>query len=371
MGPRRQGPKTLAVIAVGGPATFLEDARRKGLMMTVIANLLLMATVSFAAAEPTSSVMGNWSGEWSAANGARGSVTAKIFGTGRDDYDSIFSVERDGEIKEIRIILRGKVQDGKWTSEGTLELGPEDGGTYKWTAGVSGGEFTMHGVSPEESFDLTMKRVELKSPTLGAKPPEGAIVLFDGTNLDQWTTRSGEPAHWKLIDGAMQVGARPDAKVLRGDIVSKPKFTDATIHVEFRTPYMPLMRGQLRGNSGVYIQGRYELQVLDSFGHPPKDNEAGGIYTMAVPRINASLPPGEWQTYDIDFTAPRFNDAGEKIAPAKITVRHNGEMIHDNVELRDITPGGDGSDVRAPGPLLLQDHGNPVQFRNIWFVPKN
>ncbi|MFO0947179.1 MAG: DUF1080 domain-containing protein [Planctomycetota bacterium] len=338
--------------------------------MTVIGKLVLVAGLFWHADAAQEPVMGNWSGEWSAASGAQGKVSAKIFGTGRDDYDSLFSVDRDGETKEIRILLRGKIQDGKWTSEGTLELGPEDGGTYQWTASVTGGEFTMHGESPEESFDLTMKRVELKSPTLGAKPPEGAVVLFDGTNLDSWTTRSGEPAHWKLIDGAMQVGARPDAKVLRGDIKSKPKFTDATIHVEFRTPYMPLMRGQLRGNSGVYIQGRYELQVLDSFGLPPKDNEAGGIYTMAVPKINASLPPGEWQTYDIDFTAPRFNDKGEKVKPAQITVRHNGELIHDNVTLRDITPGGDGSDPREPGVLLLQDHGNPVQFRNIWFVPK-
>lgn len=312
---------------------------------------------------------GNFAGEWRAASGASGKVTAQIIGRGRDDYEAIFTSERDGASHDTRLPLKGKREGDKLTFSGTLDLGSESGGTYEWTATAHAGQFKLEAKSPEESFTVDLGRVELGSPTLGAKPPAGAVVLFDGTNLDQWTTRDGQPAHWIVKDGAMEVGRSPNAKTLRGDIVSKPKFTDAKIHVEFKTPYMPVFRGQLRGNSGVYLQGRYEVQVLDSFGLPPRDNEAGGIYQLAAPTVNASLPPGEWQTYDIDFRAPRLNDKGEIIEPGRISVVHNGKSIHDGREFKNITPGGVPGNQAEPGPLLLQDHGNPVQYRNIWFVP--
>jgi hypothetical protein len=132
---------------------------------------------------------------------------------------------------------------------------------------------------------------------------------------------------------------------------------------------MPGKKGQARGNSGVYLLGRYEVQVLDSFGLETRDNECGGIYKIATPKTNASLPPLEWQTYDIVMRAPKFNDQGEKTQNAVIAVKHNGIVIHDNVELPGMT-GGSVSDKEAPkGILFLQDHGNKVQYRNIWFKP--
>lgn len=330
--------------------------------MTVLGRILFaLVYPALAAGAPVDVHMGNFEGEWTAQSGASGKVTAKIIGRGQDDYKAIFAVERDGEVTEVPLKLDSKKDGEKLTYAGKLDMGPDAGGTYEWTATSENGTFTMHGESSEETFDLKMERVEKKPPTLGAKPPEGAVVLFDGDDLEQWTDTRGGPAKWKIVDGVMEVA--------RGTMKSKPTFKDAKLHLEFRTPYLPLFRGQFRGNSGVYLQGRYEIQVLDSFGEPPRDNEAGGIYQAAVPKLNASLPPGEWQTYDITFHAPRFDEKGERIKPAQVTVLYNGELIHDQVEIGNTTPGGSGGDPKEPGPLLLQDHGNPVQFRNIWYVP--
>lgn len=198
----------------------------------------------------------------------------------------------------------------------------------------------------------TLEKVERKSSTLGKAAPEGAIVLFDGTSVDHWE-------NGRLVDGRYLGATNP---------VTKQQFGDHSLHIEFRTPLMPAARGQARGNSGVYLQGRYELQVLDSFGLEGKNNECGGIYTIAEPIVNMCLPPLAWQTYDIDFTAAVY-ESDKKTKNARVTIKHNGVVIHDNLELPNGTPG-----FRPEGPgkesLFLQDHGNPVVFRNIWIVEK-
>lgn len=198
------------------------------------------------------------------------------------------------------------------------------------------------------------------------KAPAGAIVLFNGSNLDAWTKARGEGTpNWSLVGGgAMQVGKGA------GAIVTRRKFDGHfKLHVEFRVPYMPEATGQGRGNSGVYLQGRYEVQVLDSYGLKSQDNDCGGIYKVAVPKVNACKAPTVWQAYDIDFRAPVFRD-GKKVEAARITVRQNGVLIHDNVEIPiDNTVAGLGGDPSKPGPIMLQDHGNPVQFRNLWLLP--
>lgn len=203
----------------------------------------------------------------------------------------------------------------------------------------------------------SMQKLIRQSPTLGAAPPKGAVVLFDGSKecMAHWTKGKMSEDHL-LTQGAM----------------SKDTFKDCTIHLEFRLPYKPEARGQGRGNSGIYVLGRYEVQMLDSFGLEGRDNECGGIYKTAVPRINMCLPPLTWQTYDIDMTAPKFDSTGKKTADARITVRHNGVVIHDNVACPKPTTAfpKQYKDESQPGPIYLQDHGNPVRYRNIWVLPR-
>jgi rubredoxin len=212
--------------------------------------------------------------------------------------------------------------------------------------------------------DLKLNKPEDKEHVQSVPPPQGAVVLFDGKNLDAWTAKDGKsPAGWKLVEG----GAMEAAK---GNLLTKDHFDGHfQLHVEFRVPYEPSGKGQGRGNSGVYVQGRYEVQVLDSYGLESKDNDCGAIYEVAAPKVNACKAPTIWQSYDIDFHAPVCKD-GKKTEPARMTVRHNGVLIHDDVKIaKDNTRAGLGGDPCAPGPILLQDHGHPVQFRNIWLLP--
>jgi hypothetical protein len=199
-----------------------------------------------------------------------------------------------------------------------------------------------------------LTKTERKSPTLGAKPPEGAVVLFDGKSADQWEGGKLTP------EGFLAMGVK-----------SKQPFQSGKLHIEFRTPFMPKARGQGRGNSGVYLQDRYEVQVLDSFGLKGENNECGGIYSIAKPKVNMAFPPLSWQTYDIDFEAAEYDAAGTKTKPAFITVRHNGVLIHDRVEVSRGTTAAGRKEGADSGPIQLQNHGNPVVYRNIWFVPKS
>jgi hypothetical protein len=219
--------------------------------------------------------------------------------------------------------------------------------------------------------EVKLNKPEDKLDMSSVPPPAGAIVLFDGKSLDGWTDRDGKtPARWKLLgDGAMEVSRGNEPR--RGaDIITKQRFGGHfKLHVEFRVPYMPKARGQGRGNSGVYVQGRYEVQVLDSYGLDSQDNDCGGIYKVAKPLVNACKAPTVWQTYDIEFHAPKFVD-GKKAEMARVTVFHNGVKIHDDVKIPiDNTAAGLGGDPATPGPILLQDHGNPVQYRNLWLLP--
>jgi hypothetical protein len=204
----------------------------------------------------------------------------------------------------------------------------------------------------DEGRTWTLTKLHRTSPTAGAKPPPGAVILFDGSNADAWENGKVDANGW-----------------LNCGVKSKRAFGDMTLHVEFRTPFQPAARGQGRGNSGVYLQDRYECQVLDSFGLKGENNECGGIYTIAKPRVNMCFPPLEWQTFDIDFTAPKFDPSGNKTRNAIVTVKHNGVVIHDRVEIPKPTGGG-AKETASPGPIQLQNHGNPVVYRNIWVVEK-
>lgn len=196
-----------------------------------------------------------------------------------------------------------------------------------------------------------------------AQPPKGATVLFNGRDVANWTTRDGKPAGWKVEDGVLHVVPRT------GDIMTTQRLTDFFLHLEFRCPDMPEAKGQAKGNSGVFLQGRYEIQVLDSYGYQvPGLGDCGAIYNQFAPLVNACRPALAWQTYDVAFRAPRVDNAGKVVEPVRLTVLHNGQVIHNNVALPGVTGAALDEKVGTPGPLLLQDHGNLVAYRNIWAV---
>jgi len=236
--------------------------------------------------------------------------------------------------------------DGK-SADGTATFAVED-------AGVSGilkdGVLIVRGADGQTIGKL--KKVPRKSPTLGAKPPAGAVVLFDGKTAENF-----------------QGGRMTKDGLLREGATSKQQFGSFTLHLEFQTPFMPSARDQGRGNSGFYAQGRYEVQILDSFGLEGLDNECGGMYGVARPKVNMCFPPLSWQTYDVDYTAAEYKD-GKKVRGAKMTVRHNGVEIHKDVELPHATTAAPVAEGPELGPIFLQDHGCPVRFRNIWVVEK-
>lgn len=275
-------------------------------------------------------------------------------------------------LKEGRNVLLLKVNQGggdwgacaKLVPWGGGELAgvttPESGGG-RWT-GTATSEKLVAKLEGGRGDSCELKRLERDSPALGKKPPRGAVVLLplaEGPpSLKEW-----ENPNWTaLADGSMRCG--------KGDNRTRRKFGDVQLHLEFMIPYEPDGQGQGRGNSGVYLQDRYEIQVLDSFGLPPMDNGCGGIYKVAIPRVNASLPPLKWQTYDVAFRAPRMDARGNITKHARVTVEHNGVLIHDDVEIPAPTGGAVSEQPAAAAPLRLQDHGHAVWYRNIWLVEK-
>lgn len=259
-----------------------------------------------------------------------------------------------GDGKFRAVLHHGGLPGAGWDGKKKLEV---DGKTADDKTSFAGafsatiaGEAISGKTSGGESFEA--KRVIRESPTAGAKPPEGAIVLYDGSNADAWKNP--------------HVDAR---KLLQSGSSTKQSFGDFTLHVEFILPYKPFASGQGRANSGVYLQDRYEIQVLDSFGLKGLNNECGGIYSRVAPSVNMCLPPLQWQTYDIEFEAARFDASGKKMKNAVTTVKHNGVMIHDKQEIEGSTGGGKKEDA-TPGAIQLQGHGNPVFYRNVWIVEK-
>jgi hypothetical protein len=281
-------------------------------------------------------------GEYAGTIGTKAKVAAQVIALGGGRFDAVLythGLPGAGWDGESKVRLHGETSDGVAHLKGKNIEGTIKEGVFSGTA--------------EDGVKFELKKVERTSPMLGATPPPGAVVLFDGKNTAAW-----------------QVGKIEEGNLLGVPAITKQPFEDFLLHVEFRTPFMPRARGQGRGNSGVYLADQYEVQVLDSFGLEGADNECGGIYHAAKPLVNMCFPPLSWQTYDIDFRAARFAPDGKtKKENAFVTIRHNGVPIHYNLELKSATPGGHRADEH-PGPIFLQDHGNPVRFRNIWILPR-
>ncbi len=201
------------------------------------------------------------------------------------------------------------------------------------------------------------------TPVINGVPPSDAIVLFDGKNLSNWLGKDGAAPKWTVADGAMTVAKGT------GEIKTKQTFADIQLHIEWRTPAKVESEGQGRGNSGIFFQERYELQVLDSYKNRTYSNgQAGSIYKQTPPLVNASRGPGEWQVYDVAYAAPKYNDDGSLKSAGRITVFHNGVLIQNNTEIQGTTEyiGKPKIVAHGKGSIVLQDHGNPTSYRNIW-----
>jgi hypothetical protein len=226
--------------------------------------------------------------------------------------------------------------------------------------------FTVSGQGQKnpESTELWEPVPPVVTPGEGTGAPSDAIVLFNGLNLDEWTVENGGPAGWIVADGCVTV--KPGS----GMIKTKKGFGDCQLHIEWRAPVEVKGESQGRGNSGIFLQGLYELQVLDNYDNKTYPNgQAGSIYKQSIPLVNACKKPGEWQTYDVVFMAPRFSDNGRLAVPGRITVFHNGIVIQNNVEIKGTTEYIGLPRLVVHGmeePITIQDHGNPVSYRNIW-----
>lgn len=218
-------------------------------------------------------------------------------------------------------------------------------------------------VAAADSKDLP--EPALVTPGVGTSPPSDAIVLFDGTDLSKWKNEKGDAPHWKVENGYISVAPG-------GGLLTKEEFGDIQLHIEWASPSEVKGDGQGRGNSGVYFQGRYEIQVLDSYNNKTYFNgQAASFYGHNAPLVNASRKPGEWQAYDIIFHAPKPGPDG-KVMPGSFTVLHNNVLVQDHIPIKgDSTVAAKFSGVTPKGPLMLQDHSNPVRYRNIWLRKLN
>lgn len=294
-------------------------------------------------AGPDYAIQGEYKGEIKAEDQAV-QVGTQVIALGDGKFHGVFYI--GGLPGEGWTRNDNKLEADSETKDGVVTFSG-DGGSAK----IADGKIAVF--TPSGDLMGSLAKVDRKSPTLGAKPPVGATVLFDGTNTDAWQ-------NGKIVDGNL---------LLANGTRTKQDFQDFTFHIEFRTPFVPKARGQGRGNSGVYLQNRYEVQVLDSFGLEGANNECGGFYSIKEPAVNMCYPPLAWQTYDIDFTAARF-EGDKKVKNAQVTVKHNGMTIYDHFELPNLTPGGAPTEAPGRGPFMLQAHGNPVTYRNIWVVEK-
>jgi len=310
---------------------------------------------------PVDSAMGDWQGIGKSSEGVATKVVAQVIVQEYGEYRVNLLGDFDRRVRPLAV-LEGK-RDGDRIA---LEPVPGMGNPANtWKGEIVGDVFkgTIEGLQ-KGTFEL--KKTVRQAPTLGQKAPRGATVLFDGGSMSEWhhpAAGGGKPAAWKVLDGGtMEVV--PSA----GSLVTKRAFGDFRLHLEFRTPFLRGEAGKGRGNSGVYIHGRYEVQILDSYGTEGRSGDCGALYKLAAPRVNMCAPPLQWQTYEITFKAPRFDAGGKKTANARVTVIHNGVTVHDDLELPRPTGAAAKKPEIASGNLVLQDHGNAVQFRNIWVV---
>jgi len=322
--------------------------------------LLLSVTAVSHAAEPAPDpFLGDWQGE---------GLVAQVIPRGGGNYQINFLPEFDVKCKPLAAIA-GQATDGVLRFE-------QDG----WSGRATGEQMTGTRPGDGQGAAFELKKVLRPSPTVGAKPPPGAVILFDGSGFDQWEAQSPANASaeiaWERCEDFMRVAPIDKEKRRGHSLITKRAFRDFRMHFEFRLALMPDKTGQARSNGGLVFGDAnwYEIQVLDSYGLEGLDNECGGIYKVAAPAVNMCRPPLLWQTYDIEYQAPRYDADGKRTQPGRISVQHNGVPIHQNIELPD-SPAAEQRRQTNPasiptGRIILHYHRDPVEYRNIWLVER-
>jgi hypothetical protein len=328
--------------------------------------LLTLAAVQAAAAadagDAADPFLGDWQGRFTRDGNRRPQpVVAQVIPRGGGQYELVFR-----EVFDHRCPVYGRAE-GK--ADGGRLVFRGDGFTGEATGDRMTGKGRRHDNRGEEAGrPFTLEKVMRPSPRLGAEPPDGAVVLFDGSGFDAWQPDRGDEITWKIENGEAHVWPLLERHAIAPGLVTKRAFGDYHLHLEFRLPLLADSRGQTRANSGISFEDYrwHELQVLDSYGLPGYWDECGSIYRFAAPKVNMCAPPGQWQSYDVTYHRPRYDADGKLVRPARVTVNHNGKVVQNDLEL----PGGNvpknrwGS--RTIGRIRLQNHGDPIAFRNIW-----
>lgn len=327
------------------------------IVAAILLGIMLASVVGAEDAKPASfpddpiPFIGDWVGKYVVGEEKHPDIAAQVVALGNDEYKIVLSPKLYARSPVVLDIV-GKAADGA--------LKFDDG--FFW--GEIKGDTFVGGKRDDDGSAFRLEPFTLSPPSMGAKPPRKAIVLFDGSGFEEWR-RFPRGVSWDILEGDI-LQANPKL----GSIETGRRFRDCKLHLEFRLPFLPEERGQSRGNSGVFMQDYYEVQILDSYGLPGYWNECGAIYQISAPYVNMCLPPLQWQTYDIEFHAAKFDRKGNLEENARMTVVHNGTIVQKD---QDIPHGTsfDGkkppvSPIERPEPIHLQAHNNCVQFRNIW-----
>ncbi len=324
----------------------------------IVVLLTALAPSALAAETQSAPLYGEYEGVYTAMGREPLAARADVISEGPGLYRATLAFTSAGpEPANLQIEIHGHTEDQRVVFSSYSN-------SAEWLGTLQGGKLHIERRQQNYGSAFDLDRFERHSPTEGMAPPAGAVVLLPykegvAPDLSAWTN-----AEWEALpDGSMRVKPRS------GQNMTKEAFGDCELHLEFATAHQPTQQGQDRSNSGVYFQSRYEVQVLDSYGVLSGSGDCGGIYETAAPRVNASYPPEQWQTYDVTFRAPRLNADGTIKEPALLTVKHNGVLIHENQPVDHVTRGGVEGPFVDRDVIMLQDHGNPVRYRNMWVVP--
>jgi hypothetical protein len=326
-------------------------------MISLSLVLLSITLVGHADESASDPFLGDWQGD---------GLVAQVNPRGGGKYQINFLPEFDVKCKPLSAIT-GQTVDGVLRFE-------QDG----WTGQAAGERITGTRLGDGQAAAFELKKIVRLSPTVGAKPPQDAVILFDGSGFEQWEVESATNARaeiaWELCEDFMRVTPFDQEKGRGHSLITKQAFRDFRMHFEFRLALMPDKSGQARSNGGLVFGDAnwYEIQVLDSYGLEGLDNECGGIYKVAAPAVNMCRPPLVWQTYDVEYHAPRYDAEGKRTHAGRISVKHNGVPIHQDTELPD-SPAAEqrrqtNSAAIPAGRIILHYHRDPVEYRNIWLV---